>query len=50
VQFIELLWRVAIADGTIDMYEDQLVRKLADLLYVSHADFILAKRRVQNGA
>jgi uncharacterized tellurite resistance protein B-like protein len=29
------------------MYEDQLVRKLADLLYVAHADFILAKHRVQ---
>ena len=49
-QFIERLWRVAMADGEIDMYEEQLVRKLADLLYVPHADFILAKRRVQNGA
>ncbi len=48
-QFIERLWRVAMADGEIDMYEDQLVRKLADLLYVSHADFILAKHRVQGG-
>lgn len=47
-RFVERLWRVAMADGEIDMYEDQLVRKLADLLYVSHADFILAKRRVQN--
>jgi uncharacterized tellurite resistance protein B-like protein len=47
VRFIERLWRVAIADGDIDMYEDQLVRKLADLLYVAHADFILAKHRVQ---
>jgi uncharacterized tellurite resistance protein B-like protein len=50
VRFIERLWCVAMADGEIDMYEDQLVRKLADLLYVSHADFILAKHRVQNGA
>lgn len=46
-QFIERLWRVAIADGEIDMYEDQLIRTLADLLYVPHADFILAKHRVQ---
>jgi len=50
VQFIERLWRVAMADGNIDMYEEQLVRKLADLLYVPHADFILAKHRVQGGA
>jgi len=48
VKFIERLWRVAMADGDIDVYEDQLVRKLADLLYVAHADFILAKHRVQN--
>ena len=50
VRFIERLWRVAMADGNIDMYEEQLVRKLADLLYVSHSDFILAKLRVQGGA
>jgi uncharacterized tellurite resistance protein B-like protein len=46
-QFIEQLWRVAMVDGKIDMYEDHLVRKLADLLYVPHSDFILAKNRVQ---
>ena len=48
VRFVEQLWRVAYADGEIDMYEDQLVRKLSDLLYVAHADFILAKHRVRN--
>ena len=48
--FVELLWRVAMADGTIDMYEEHLVRKLADLLYVAHNDFILAKLRVQKAA
>ena len=45
--FVEQLWRVAMVDGTIDMYEDHLVRKLSDLLYVSHRDFILAKNKVQ---
>ena len=49
-QFIERLWRVAMADGKIDEYEDQLVRKLADLLYVAHSDFILAKHRVLTAA
>ena len=48
-QFVERLWRVAMADGNIDMYEEQLVRTLAELLYVSHADFILAKHRAQSG-
>lgn len=47
--FVEQLWRVAMVDGNIDRYEDHLVRKLSDLLYVPHADFILAKNRVQAG-
>ena len=37
---IEMLWRVALADEHLDKHEDHLVRKLADLLYVSHADLI----------
>ncbi len=45
VRLVEHLWRVAMADGNLDMYEEHLVRKLADLLYVSHTDFILAKHR-----
>ncbi len=48
VQFVEHLWRIAYADGDVDMYEDQLVRKLSELLYVAHADFILAKHRVRS--
>ena len=49
VAFIEQLWRVAHADGHLDIYEDALVRELAELLYVAHSDFILAKHRVLNG-
>jgi uncharacterized tellurite resistance protein B-like protein len=41
--FIELLWHVALADGEIDKYEDHLVRKVADLIYVPHLSFIRAK-------
>lgn len=40
---VELLWRVALADGEIDKYEDHLVRKVADLIYVPHLSFIRAK-------
>lgn len=40
---IELLWHVALADGEIDKYEDHLVRKVADLIYVPHLSFIRAK-------
>ncbi|TDF35611.1 TerB family tellurite resistance protein [Alteromonadaceae bacterium M269] len=43
VNVIKLMWKVAYADGTIDKYEDYIIRKVADLLYVSHSDFIQAK-------
>ena len=46
VRLLEHLWRVAMADGRIDPHEEHLIRKLADLLYLSHGDFIRAKRRV----
>jgi len=46
IKVIELLWEVAYADGDIQKYEDYLVRKIADLLYVSHKEFIAAKHRV----
>ena len=42
---VELLWHVALADGEIDKYEDHLVRKVADLIYVPHLSFIRAKQK-----
>lgn len=42
---IELLWRVANADKVIDKYEEYFIRKIADLLYVSHSDYIKAKHQ-----
>ena len=44
---VEMLWRVAFADGRIDKYEEHLVRKAADLLYVPHRRFIRAKLKVE---
>lgn len=49
VKVIELLWRVAYADGRLDPYEEHMVRKIADLIYVPHAAFIAAKHRVVGG-
>ena len=45
IGIIELLWRVAFADAVLDKYEEYYVRKIADLLYVSHRDYIKAKHR-----
>lgn len=43
------LWRVAAADGRIDPHEEGLLRKLADLLYIPHADYIRAKLDATEG-
>ncbi len=36
-------WQVALADGTLDKYEENLIRRLADLLHISHSRFMKAK-------
>jgi uncharacterized tellurite resistance protein B-like protein len=48
-EVIRLLWQVALADDDIDKYEDYLVRKVADLLYVSHSDVVRIKHEVAEG-
>jgi uncharacterized tellurite resistance protein B-like protein len=43
IHLIENLWKVAFADGRLDRYEEQFIRKVAGLLYIAHSDFIKAK-------
>jgi uncharacterized tellurite resistance protein B-like protein len=50
VQIIENLWHVAMTDGHLDAHELHLMRKLADLLYVGHADYVAAKQRARESA
>ena len=45
-QLIKNIWQVAYADKKIDQHEDHLIRKVADLIYVGHGDFIRAKHEV----
>jgi len=49
-RLVEELWRVAYADEVLHKYEEHLIRKVADLLYVPHSVFIAAKLRVQQDA
>lgn len=48
VKLIEDLWRIAYSDGQLDKYEDYVIRKIADLIYVTHSDFIKSKLSVKN--
>ncbi len=45
---IRAMWNIAHSDGSIHSFEDHIVRKIADLLYVSHTDFIYAKNLARN--
>jgi uncharacterized tellurite resistance protein B-like protein len=49
VRIISMLWRVTCADGYVDKHEEYLVRKIADLLYVPHRDYIRMKLEVIDG-
>jgi uncharacterized tellurite resistance protein B-like protein len=42
------LWRVANADGDIDKYEEHLLGKIADLIYLPRSLYIRAKLAVLN--
>jgi uncharacterized tellurite resistance protein B-like protein len=46
LRIVEMLWRVAHSDSSLDKHEDHLIRKVAGLLYVSHSDLIRIRNRV----
>ena len=47
LKLIQNLWTIAFADKHLDKYEEYLIRKISDLLYVSHSDFIQQKLNVK---
>ncbi|MFM1897167.1 MAG: hypothetical protein RLZZ385_2241 [Pseudomonadota bacterium] len=49
IQLIAAMWRLAFADERLDKYEESLIRQVAELIYVSHGDFIQAKLRARSG-
>ncbi|MDO6559980.1 tellurite resistance TerB family protein [Paraglaciecola chathamensis] len=40
---IDGLWKIAYADDVLDPEEEHMIRRVADLLYVSHSQFIQSK-------
>ncbi|MCD6074654.1 MAG: hypothetical protein K0Q70_1537 [Rhodospirillales bacterium] len=46
IQMIEMLWEVAFADGQVDHFESNLIRRIGGLLFVTDRDRGLAKQRV----
>ncbi len=48
IKVIEMLWGVVLADGKLDDYESNLMRKISSLLHVSSFETAEAKKRALN--
>ncbi|MEM7450718.1 MAG: TerB family tellurite resistance protein [Pseudomonadota bacterium] len=46
-QIVDMLWRVAAADGELDKHEDALIGKIGELLYVPRSEVLRLKH--ENG-
>ena len=48
IKVVEMLWGVVLADGNIDDYESNLMRKISSLLHVSSFEMAEAKKSAMN--
>ena len=48
IKVVEMLWGVVLADGNMDDYESNLMRKISSLLHVSSFEAAEAKKRALN--
>ncbi len=42
------MWRVAFADGHLDKHEENIIRKVADLLHIRHSEYIRCKANARD--
>ena len=47
LNLLKNLWRVAYADGYLDKYEEHIIRKISDLIHISHSDYINIKLEIR---
>lgn len=47
-QLVVAMWRVAFADEELDKYEESRIRKISELIYLSHPDFMRAKHQARS--
>ena len=48
INLLVQIWHIVYADDELDKYEEHLVRRIAELLYIRHKDFIRAKHQAQS--
>lgn len=46
IAIMDMLWEVVLADGRVDSYEDNLMRRIGGLLYVTDQDRGTSRKRV----
>ena len=49
LRVVEMMWQLVYADGEKDHYEEHLIRQVAELLYLSHGEFIQARHKAEDG-
>ncbi|HJW25358.1 MAG TPA: TerB family tellurite resistance protein [Rhodocyclaceae bacterium] len=47
IRVIEYMWQIAYADGHLCAHENHLMRRIADLLHISHGDYCAVKERAR---
>ena len=48
LKIIEVIWKIVYSDGTNDIYESNLIRRICGLLYISDKDSGIIKTKVRN--
>ena len=43
ISLMTAMWRVAFADAHLDKYEENIIRRVADLLHIRHSEYIQCK-------
>lgn len=43
IKMLDMLWKVAYADGELASIEEHIIRKIADLLHLRHSEYIQTK-------
>lgn len=50
IALVQAMWDVAYADGLLDANENHVISKVAELLHVTHGEYIAAKMRAKEAA
>ncbi|MFT5013130.1 MAG: putative tellurite resistance protein B-like protein [Patiriisocius sp.] len=48
IELLKNLWRVAYADGRLDKYEEQFIRRIAGLIHLPPSEFTKTKLRIKH--